>query len=106
MTEPPKQPTWRQELQRLWRLLWNWWPRSPTTDDLAGCCCSLVIAIIPAAVILTWLLLGSLMALVVWPVGFLVGHAVRYATGTQRLYPRSLVEDLRLTLVQGQHDTR
>ena len=75
----------------------------------AGCCsgsCALMIAIIPATVILTWSLLGSLMTLAVCPAAFLAGHAVRYATGTQHRYPHSIVEDLRLTLVHGQHDAR
>jgi hypothetical protein len=65
-----------------------------------------MIAIIPATVILTWSLLGSVLALVVWPAAFLVGHAVRYATGTRHRYRSSLVEDLRLTLGQGQHDAQ
>jgi hypothetical protein len=103
--EPGKQPTWRQELRWLWRDLRNWFKRSPTTDDLAsGCadgCCALMIAIIPATVILTWSVLGSLMALVVWAAAFVVAHAVRYATGTQHRYPQSLVRDLRLTPVHG-----
>jgi hypothetical protein len=88
----------------------DWWPRSPTTDDFASCCfegatgcCTLVVAIIPATVIVTWSLLGPLIALVVWPAALLFAHAVRYATGTQHRYPRSLVEDLRLTLEDGQH---
>jgi len=63
-----------------------------------------MIVIVSATVVLTWLLLGFLMALVVWVAAFLVGHAVRCATGTQHRYPRSLVEDLRLNFVRGQHD--
>ncbi len=114
MTEPPKQPTWREELQWLWRSwqdsLRDSFKRPPTASDLAaGCCsgsCALMIAIIPATVILTWSLLGSLMTLAVCPAAFLAGHAVRYATGTQHRYPHSIVEDLRLTLVHGQHDAR
>ena len=108
--EPGKQPTWRQELRWLWRDLRNWFKGPPTAGELVSDaaigCCALMIAIIPATVILTWSLLGSLMALVVWAAAFLVGHAARYATGTQHRYPQSFVEDLRLTLVQGQHDTR
>jgi hypothetical protein len=103
--EPPGQPTWRQELRRLWHGLWHGWPEPPTAGDLSsgstdaaiGCCAGMI-AIIPAAVILTWSLLGSFMALVVWPAACLAGHAVRYATGTRHRYLRSLVEDLRLTL--------
>jgi len=105
--EPPVQPTWRQDLQRLWHDLWHRWPEPPTADDaayVAGGCCMRMIVVVSATVILTWSLLGSLMALVVWLVAFLVGHVVRYATGKQHRYPRSLVEDLRLTLVDGQHD--
>jgi hypothetical protein len=63
-----------------------------------------MIVIVSATVILISSLLGSLMALVVWLAAFLVGHAVRYSTGTQHRYPRSFVQDLRLTLVHRQHD--
>src|SRR5690349_25052778 len=103
--EPGKQPTWRQELRWLRRDLRNWFKRPPTAEGLVGdaatSCCSLTIAIIPATVILTWSVLGSLMARVVWAAAFLVAHASRYATGTQHCYPHSLVEDLRLTLMDG-----
>jgi hypothetical protein len=103
--EPGKQPTWRQELRWLWRDLRNWFKQPPTAETLVGDvatgCCPLMIAIIPATVILTWTLLGPLMALVVCATAFLVGHAARYATGTQHRYPHSLVEDLRLTPVHG-----
>jgi hypothetical protein len=103
--EPGKQPTWRQELRWLWRDLRNWFKQPPTAEELVGDaatgCCPLMIAIIPAAVILTWALLGSLMALAVWAAAFLVGHAARHATGTQHRYPNSFVEDLRLTLLHG-----
>jgi hypothetical protein len=108
--EPGRQPTWRQELRWLWRDLRNWFKTTPTAGEFvsgaATGCCALTIAIIPATLLLTWALLGSLMALVVWAMAFLVGHAVRYATGTQHRYPHSLVEDLRLTLMHGQHDAR
>ena len=105
--EPTTQPRWRQELQRLWHGLWHGWPPPPTTDDaatVASGCCTGMIVIVSATVALTWLLLGFLVVLVVWLAAFLVGHAVRYATGTQHRYPRSFVEDLRLNLVHGQHD--
>jgi hypothetical protein len=110
VTEPPEHPTWQQELRWLWLSVRegfrDWFRSPPSVIDFGPGCCSGVIAIILATVMVTWLLLGSLMALVVWPVAFVVGHGVRHATGRQHRYRRSLVADLRLTLVQGQHDER
>ena len=110
MTEPPEHPTWQQELRWLWLSVRegfrDWFTSPPSALYLAPGCCSGMIVIILATVIVSWLLLGSLMALVVWLAAFVVGHGVRYATGRQHRYPRSLVADLWLTLAQRQHGER
>lgn len=56
------------------------------------CCgtgCVIMGALVPLSVVGLWEVFGAAVALAVWPAVIAGAHAVRYATGTTKRYPRA-----------------